>query len=133
MSLTAVFQEYEVLVRVDVTNQDASIAWYKEKLDLELNKKYFVKDYWAQVYSNELPRFQIGLNSSPPTKAAHEGPTKEPKYEVTTFVVSDIKQAVANLRAKGVVVTDPQPQGEGVLLSYFDDPDHNHFAIRENT
>lgn len=41
MSLTAVFQEYEVLVRVDVTNQDASIAWYKEKLDLELNKKLF--------------------------------------------------------------------------------------------
>ena len=43
MSLAAIFQEYEVLVRVDVTNLDASIAWYKEKLDLELNEKYYRK------------------------------------------------------------------------------------------
>jgi lactoylglutathione lyase len=51
---------------------------------------------------------------------------------VATFVVKDINEAVQILAAKGVQASKPVNVGQGVLLSFFADPDGNQLGLRQN-
>jgi len=114
---------YALVAKVDVSNMEQSVAWYTSKLDLEVDPRFTTIPTWRQLNMPGLERVAVGLNQS-----AHVGTGGAN----STFVVSDINEAVKLLRERGVEVSDPQNVGEGVWLSFFADPDGNNLGLRQN-
>ncbi|WP_375503962.1 VOC family protein [uncultured Nostoc sp.] len=122
MTLTNTFGEYSFITKVDVTNLEASVEWYKSKLGLVPEEKYDTPN-WRQFSFPDIPRFAIGLNLS---NSVDTGST------VSTFVVKDIVAARQSLIEKGVEIEPITDVGHGVQLSIFRDIDGNLLGLRQN-
>ncbi|WP_375479952.1 VOC family protein [uncultured Nostoc sp.] len=122
MTLTNTFGEYSFIIKVDVTNLEASVEWYKSKLGLVPEEKYDTPS-WRQFSFPDIPRFAIGLNLS---NSVDTGST------VSTFVVKDIVAARQSLIEKGVEIEPITDVGHGVQLSIFRDIDGNLLGLRQN-
>ncbi|AVH73050.1 VOC family protein [Nostoc sp. 'Lobaria pulmonaria (5183) cyanobiont'] len=122
MTLKNTFGEYSFVSKVDVTDLEASVKWYKDKLGLVLESKYDTPS-WRQFSIPDIERFAIGLNLSNSVVA---GST------VSTFVVKDIVAARQSLIEKGVEVGPITDVGHGVQLSVFKDIDGNLLGLRQN-
>ncbi|MEH2256221.1 VOC family protein [Nostoc sp.] len=122
MTLKNTFGEYSFVSKVDVTDLEASVKWYKDKLGLVLESKYDTPS-WRQFSIPDIERFAIGLNLSNSVEA---GST------VSTFVVKDIVAARQSLIEKGVEVGPITDVGHGVQLSVFKDIDGNLLGLRQN-
>ncbi|MEH2288684.1 VOC family protein [Nostoc sp.] len=122
MTLKNTFGEYSFVTKVDVTNLEASVKWYKDKLGLVPEDKYDTPS-WRQLSIPDIGNFAIGLNLSNSVVA---GST------VSTFVVSNIAAARQSLIEKGVEVEPITDVGHGVQLSVFKDIDGNLLGLRQN-
>ncbi|MBN3872789.1 MULTISPECIES: VOC family protein [unclassified Nostoc] len=122
MTLKNTFGEYSFVTKVDVTNLEASVEWYKSKLGLVPEDKYDTPS-WRQFSFPDIPRFAIGLNLSS---------SVETGSSVSTFVVNNIVAARQSLIEKGVEVGPITDVGHGVQLSVFKDIDGNLLGLRQN-
>ncbi|MEH2421800.1 MAG: VOC family protein [Nostoc sp.] len=122
MTLKNSFGEYSFVSKVDVTNLEASVEWYKDKLGLVPESKYDTPN-WRQFSIPDIGRFAIGLNLSNSVKTGSA---------VSTFVVDNIVAARQNLIEKGVEVGPITDVGHGVQLSVFKDIDGNLLGLRQN-
>ncbi|MEH1932715.1 MAG: VOC family protein [Nostoc sp.] len=122
MTLKNTFGEYSFVTKVDVTNLEASVEWYKSKLGLVPEDKYNTPT-WRQFSLPDIGRVAIGLNLS---NSVEIGST------VSTFVVNDIVTARQSLIEKGVEVGPITDVGHGVQLSVFKDIDGNLLGLRQN-
>lgn len=123
--LSKIAGEYGIVAKVDVSDMDASVIWYKSKLDLVLDKGLTRIPTWRQLNAPGISRFAIGLNLNP-KGVGTQGAT-------TTIVVDHIKKARQLLIDKGVDVGPITSVGEGVKLAFFHDPDGNSLALRQNS
>ena len=122
MALKDVIGEYAFVSKVDVSDLDASVAFYGKKLGLIPDEKYHTST-WRQF--RVLPRVAIGLNVHP-TGVGTGG-------AVATLVVDDIEQASNRLQKQGVEVSKIDDVGDGVRLAFFKDPDGNSLGLRQNS
>lgn len=123
MSLEAIIGEYALTLKVDVSDLDASISWYEEKLGFKLDPRFRTQT-WAQVSIPDIPNTSIGLNLNPEGVGTGGG--------VTTFVVGNIKAVRNVLIDRGVSVGPIEEPGEGVKLAFFKDLDGNSLGLRQN-
>jgi predicted enzyme related to lactoylglutathione lyase len=122
MTLKNTFGEYSFVSKVDVTNLEASVEWYKSKLGLIPEEKYDTPS-WRQLSIPDIGNFAIGLNLTN---------SVEPGSAVSTFVVNNIVAARQSLIEKGVEVGPITDVGHGVQLSVFKDVDGNLLGLRQN-
>ena len=122
MTLKNTFGEYSFVTKVDVTNLEASLKWYKDKLGLVPESKYDTPS-WRQLSIPDIGNFAIGLNLSNSVVAGSA---------VSTFVVNNIVAARQSLIEKGVEVGPITDVGHGVQLSVFKDIDGNLLGLRQN-
>lgn len=122
MTLKNTFGEYSFVTKVDVTNLEASVEWYKDKLGLVPEEKYDTPN-WRQLSIPDIGNFAIGLNLSNSVVAGSA---------VSTFVVNNIVAARQSLIEKGVEVGPITDVGHGVQLSVFKDIDGNLLGLRQN-
>ena len=105
-------------VNVMVSNMDEAIAFYTEKLELELVNRY--GNHYAEV---KAPGLMIGLH-----------PTSD-KVKVGNNLsiglgVSNFDATIKNLKAKGI---EFEMENEGwIRLAYFSDSDKNVLFLAEN-
>lgn len=123
MTLKNTFGEYSFVTKVDVTNLEASVQWYKDKLGLVPEDKYDTPS-WRQLSIPDIGNLAIGLNLSNSVVA---GST------VSTFVVNNIVAARQSLIERGVEVGSITDVGHGVQLSVFKDIDGNLLGLRQNS
>jgi catechol 2,3-dioxygenase-like lactoylglutathione lyase family enzyme len=94
-----------------ITHMDTSIRFYTETLGLTLKSRY--GDHWAEI---EAPGLTIGLHPTSmeiiPSNNLQMG-----------FRVKNLEEAVADLKAKGVVFASLDD--ENIRLASFTDPDGN--------
>ncbi|MBP0016295.1 MAG: VOC family protein [Cyanobacteria bacterium SBLK] len=110
------------VVKFNVSNLEESVAWYEEKLDMMRNTE-FDTPVWTQVFYPDVPNTQIGLFESFPDGSG---------AATATIVVPDIEYGVSLLQKRGVYITPPCDADKGVALSFFQDPDGNGLALRQN-
>ncbi len=111
------------LVAVPVTDVDRAKAFYVEKVGFNLDHDHVV---------NENMRFvQLTPRGSGCSIAIGKGLTKMPpgSIEGLQLVVSDIHAAHAELKARGVDVTDVEDLPWGYFV-YFSDPDGNRWNVQ---
>lgn len=123
MSLTDLIGEYGLVIKMDVSDLDRSVAWYREKLHLELDERYNA-DTWRQLNIPEVPNTAIGLHLNPDSTG--------PREKKATFVVNDIAAARNELLKNSVEVEEIIQLGEWVQLVFFKDPDGNILGLRQN-
>lgn len=121
MSFQDIFGNAKFVAKLDVSNLDASVSFYAEKLGFQLDEKYRTSN-WAQLNIPESD-VAIGLDASHGT---HLGGC------VPTFLVDNIETARQNLIDKGVEVGPIEEPGDGVRLAKFKDPDGNELMLRQN-
>ena len=120
--------DYAAVSKVNVTNLNVTVTWYQgigfiEDTDLRTAT-------WAQVCDPSNPAFSVGLNLDEATGTGQQ---------VTTFVVEDI---VVARTALALVIADYSPTNPNgvkpiesyppVQMAYFNDPDGNALALRQN-
>ena len=112
-----------------VSDLDASEAFYRDKLGLKPAFD-FVNDHGKRfgVYLHVGGRSFIEL---------FEGKTAEPaegqSFQHLCLEVDDIEATVAELRGRGVEVTDPQMGGDGSFQAWLADPDGNRIELHHYT
>lgn len=122
MALKDVIGEHAFVSKVDVSDLDASAAFYGKKLGLVPDEKYNTPT-WRQF--RVLPRVAIGLNVNPGGVGTGGA--------VATLVVDDIVQARNGLHKQNVTVGPIFDAGHGVQLAFFEDPDGNSLGLRQNS
>ena len=112
------------LVAVPVSDPDAAIAFYRDKVGFVLDHDHTVSD--------DVRFVQLTPPGSACSIAVGKGiSTKEPgSVEGLQVVVSDIQEARATLAAGGVEVSDVHDFPWGRFV-YFSDPDGNGWAVQE--
>lgn len=123
MSLSGQLSEYGFVVKIDVTDLDRSIAWYRDKLGFQLDERYNAGP-WRQMTLDDIPNTALGLLVNP--DGAGLGGKK------VTFVVEDIEEVRNRLLRAGVEVDEIESLGDWVKLAFLRDPDGNVFGIRQN-
>ncbi len=123
VSIAGLFSEYGFVVKVDVTDIDRSLKWYRDKLGFQLDEQHSAGP-WRQLTIPELPNTALGLYLNP--DGAGLGGKK------ATFVVTDIELARDRLVRAGVEVDEIVELDEWVKLAFLRDPDGNIFGIRQN-
>ena len=121
MSLKDIIGEYGFVAKLDVSNLQASAAFYTA-LGLEHDPR-FDTPTWMQFNLPGIDQVAIGLSASG---------NVSPGGSVPTFVVNDINAARQSLIDTGVEVGPIQDVGLGVLMAFFQDPDSNTLALRQN-
>lgn len=120
--LRDVIGEFSFVIKRNVSNLDASVTWYQQKLLLIPDPHFNVPGSWAQLNVPEVPGLAVGLNHGTPT----------PGSDTPTFVVPDIAAARQALIDKGVDVGPIQTVPDNVQLAFFKDPDGNELGLRQN-
>ena len=112
------------LVAVPVSDPDAAIAFYRDKVGFVLDHDHTV--------SEDVRFVQLTPPGSACSIAVGKGvSSKEPgSVEGLQVVVSDIEEARSTLAAGGVEVTDVHDFPWGRFV-YFSDPDGNGWAVQE--
>jgi putative ubiquitin-RnfH superfamily antitoxin RatB of RatAB toxin-antitoxin module/catechol 2,3-dioxygenase-like lactoylglutathione lyase family enzyme len=123
MSFSGMLSEYGFVVKVDVTDIERSIAWYRDKFGFKLDER-FSAGSWRQMTLDGLPHTALGLFVNP--DGAGLGGKK------VTFVVEDIEEVRNRLLRAGVEVDEIEMLGDWVKLAFLRDPDGNVFGIRQN-
>ena len=127
--LRAITGEYGFVAKVEVSDMTTSVLWYTTKLGFMVNNKYTDIQQWRQLFMPGIdPNVQLGLYqpcSGPPCKITTSGGA------VSTFVVSNIHEAITELEANGIAC-EPEWAGEGVCECFFKDPDGNGLGLRQN-
>ncbi|MDJ0842526.1 MAG: VOC family protein [Acidobacteriota bacterium] len=113
---------HEMVIRVTVSDMKKSLAFYVDQLGLTKTDEIY--DEWAKLLIPGNKGTALGLKLVIPPEGSGG--------EVTTFVVKDIRASIAKLRARGIEVEDPRHLAGGVLLAFFEDPDKNRLAVRQN-
>ncbi len=113
---------HEIVIRITVSDMEKSLAFYVDKLGLIKTDEIYPE--WAKLRIPGSADTALGLKLVNPPEGSGG--------EVTTFVVKDIRASIQKLRARGVVVEDPRELAGGVLLAFFEDPDKNRLAVRQN-
>ncbi len=121
MSLKDIIGEYGFVAKLDVSNLQASDAFYTT-LGLEHDPR-FDTPTWMQFNLPGIDQVAIGLSASGSVSTGGSVPT---------FVVNDINAARQSLLDAGVEVGPIQDVGLGVLMAFFQDPDSNTLALRQN-
>jgi predicted enzyme related to lactoylglutathione lyase len=122
MSLKDVIGEYGFVAKLDVSNLQASAGFYGTALGLEHDPR-FDTPTWMQFNLPDIDQVAIGLSA---TGSVSTGGS------VPTFVVNDINAARQSLLDNGVEVCPVKDVGLGVLMAFFQDPDGNTLALRQN-
>lgn len=104
-------------VTVMVSNIDAGVDFYTQKLGLELKQRY--GDYYAEI---EAPGLKIGLH--PTSDKVQKGNNLS-----IGFGVGDFDQALEDLKTKGIKI-QVEEEGWG-RLGNFEDPDGNKLYLAE--
>lgn len=112
----------ELVIRITVSDMEKSVAFYTDKLGLIKTKEAYPE--WTKLDIPGNPTTKLGLKLVIPPEGSGG--------EVTTFVVPDIRATIKQLRARGITVEDPRNLAGGVLLAFFEDPDKNRLAVRQN-
>jgi CreA protein len=112
----------EVTIAVNVTDFEASIAWYRKAFGFELI--YKLDDWgWCEL-STPIPGVSVGLGKTDDTARGGMQPT---------FAVADIEAAKAHLQSVGAVFEGDINVVEGMVrLATFKDPDGNSFGLAEH-
>ncbi len=113
---------HEIVIRLTVSNMERSLDFYVGKLGLIRTEEIYPE--WAKLRIPGNATTVIGLKLVDPPEGTGG--------EVTTFVVKDIRASIVKLRAAGIEVEEPRNLAGGVLLAFFDDPDKNRLAVRQN-
>jgi len=111
------------VVTIYVSDMQRAVDFYTRTLGLRL--MFRADDHWAQLDAGDT---QIGLHP-----ASEAGPTPGTPGAITLgFALSvPIAEAIAQLEAKGVVVSGAVPGGGGVTLAFFSDPDGNPLYLAD--
>jgi len=112
----------QMVIRLTVSDMKASLGFYVDQLGLIKTEETY--DAWAKLGIPGNPATWVGLKLVVPPEGSGG--------EVTTFIVKDILASIARLRARGITVEDPRHLEGGVLLAFFEDPDKNRLAVRQN-
>jgi catechol 2,3-dioxygenase-like lactoylglutathione lyase family enzyme len=112
----------EIVIRITVSDMEKSLAFYVDKLGLLPTDEAYPE--WSKLRIPGNPTTMLGLKLVIPPEGSGG--------EVTTFVVPNIQVAIDALRARGIEVEDPRHLAGGVLLAFFEDPDKNRLAVRQN-
>lgn len=115
-------QAKELVIRITVSDMARSVAFYSDQLGLVKTAEAYPE--WTKLDIPGNPSTKLGLKLVNPPEGSGG--------EVTTFVVPDIKATIVQLRARGIKVEDPRHLAGGVLLAFFEDPDKNRLAVRQN-
>ena len=120
--------DYAAVSKINVSNLDNSLTYYESIGFVE--DQNFRTPTWRQVYDPALPESGIGLNLDTNVGTGQQ---------VTTFVVVDI---VIARNALAAVIGDYSPTNPNgvkpiqsyppVQMAYFNDPDGNSLALRQN-
>ena len=121
-SISPLADAKEMVIRITVADMDRALAFYVDKLGLERTAEIYSE--WAKLKIPGNPKTALGLKLVNPPEGSGG--------QVTTFVVADINASIAKLRARGIKVEDPRHLAGGVLLAFFEDPDKNRLAVRQN-
>ena len=121
MSLKDIIGEYGFVAKLDVSNLQVSAGFYTA-LGLEHDPR-FDTPTWMQFNLPGIDQVAIGLSASGNVSTGGSVPT---------FVVNDINAARQSLLDAGVEVGPIQDVGLGVLMAFFQDPDSNTLALRQN-
>lgn len=115
--------DYSVVIKMTIRDMDRSLAFYTGKLGMVVDERY--QGPWRQLNLPGLARVALGLwQSKTPSPSGGSS---------FTIVVENIEQARNSLVAKGVDVLPIFAPGQGVKLCYFQDPDGNVLALRQNS
>lgn len=112
-----------IVLRVDVSDIDASVEWYTEKLGMRISSKYQTEE-WVELTRADLGNVTLGLFWDEEAMGTD--------FEVINFVVANLQAARQELIDKGVEVDDIEESDNGIQLAFFEDPDGNLFALRQN-
>jgi catechol 2,3-dioxygenase-like lactoylglutathione lyase family enzyme len=96
-----------------------SVKWYCEKLGYEID--YNAPGQYASLHHKLLGRLAIHVTSG---SVAGNGP-------MPFYLCDDIDQTIAELRGKGIVVSEPEREGESPWFADFKDLDGNIWGIEE--
>jgi catechol 2,3-dioxygenase-like lactoylglutathione lyase family enzyme len=123
MTTPGVVCEAGLVVKLNVSDLARSTEWYQSKLGL-VHDPRFDLPHFAQFNIPNVRRVAVGLFEAP--TAVGTGGC------VPIFVVRDVASDRSNLIALGVDVSPIEAAGDGVQLAFFNDPDGNALAIRQN-
>jgi len=104
-------------VNVMVSDMDRSIAFYQDKLDLELVNRY--GNHYAEI---QAPGLLLGLH--PTSKKVTTGNNLSIGFGVVEFDAT-----IAELETKGIQFRIEQD--DWIRLAYFNDPDNNELFLAE--
>ncbi|HEV7743555.1 MAG TPA: VOC family protein [Pyrinomonadaceae bacterium] len=122
MSLKDIIGEYAFVIKLEVSNLQASAGFYENGLGLIHDPK-FDTPTWMQFNLPGIDQVAIGLSLSSSVSSGGSVPT---------FVVDDIEAARQSLIDNHVEVGPIEDVGLGVLMAFFQDPDGNALALRQN-
>ena len=106
-----------------VSDMDAAVRFYTEALGLKLLERY--GNHWASIDCGH--GLTIGLHP-----ASAQNPAGRVGSMTIGFHVSEpIREAVANLKKRGVVFRGDIVDDTQLLLAHFQDPDGNPFYLSE--
>jgi catechol 2,3-dioxygenase-like lactoylglutathione lyase family enzyme len=110
-----------IVISVNVSDLDRSIAWWRETLGFE--PTYVMKEYgWCEL-ATSIEGVGLGLGQVEEVKVGATTPT---------FGVSDIEAARGHMESRGVKFDGDTYEIEGqVKLCTFYDPDGNPFMLAE--
>jgi catechol 2,3-dioxygenase-like lactoylglutathione lyase family enzyme len=119
-----VFQRVEtgLVARLNVADVQTSATWYTSKLGLIPDPRFDAPG-WRQLNVSGVVGAAVGLSQGQPVGNGSS---------VVTFVVPDIELTRNELISQGIVVKPIEHPGHGVQLAYFQDPDGNNLALRQN-
>lgn len=112
-----------------VADLEASIAFYRDKLGLK-SAFDFINDKKERygVYLHVGGRQFVELFTAKPS-----APTPDQSFKHICLEVDDINATVADLRAKGVQVTDPKFGADQSWQAWLSDPDGNRIELHAYT
>jgi len=113
---------HQLVIRITVADMDRALSFYVDRLGLGRTAEIYPA--WAKLTIPGNPGTALGLKLVAPSEGSGG--------EVTTFVVPDIRASIAALRDRGITVEEPRHLEGGVLLAFFEDPDGNRLAVRQN-
>lgn len=112
------------VISIPVTDQDASLAFYRDTLGFTL------------IHDNQMSPDMRWLQLSPPGSDVSVALVTwmqemlPGKFGGLVLETDDIAAQIADLRAKGIEVSDPDTTPWG-LFAMFEDPDTNGLVLRE--
>ncbi len=117
------------MLTIYVSDQDAAVDFYRDKLGLETDVDHEIGPgmRFVRLFA---PGRTLGIVLAPKEIGAMEGSNTEPAFSGWVFGAKDVQATYEELKARGVVfASEPEDRG-GHLQVRFTDPDGNGFLLR---